>query len=122
MYKVISAAFAAVLFSNSVAAASAKPASCAVADRPAVIVRWEDVQRPAIAKFENLTGTSVIQVDLSETGALEGAYVAVSSGSGILDQAAIRAAKSTVYAPETRSCKPVSGSYAVWVEFDDSSS
>ncbi len=119
MYKTISTAFAAVLFSSSVAVASAKPASCAVADRPAVVVRWEPVQPPAIAQFEKLTETSVIQVDLSETGALEGAYVAASSGSAILDRAAIRALQSIVFAPETRSCKPVSGSYAVEVEFDD---
>jgi TonB family protein len=62
---------------------------------------------------------SVIRVDLSETGAVLGSSVAVSSGNSILDQAAIRTAKSMVYAPETRACNAISGSYAVQVEFAD---
>lgn len=122
MYKVLSTALAAALYSNSVAVASAKPASCTVANRPAAILHSVEVQRPPIAQFNNLTGTSVIRVDLSETGAVKGSYVAVSSGIGILDQAAIQVARLMVYAPETRSCIAVSGSYAVEVEFDDDSS
>jgi TonB family protein len=122
MYEVLSTALAAALFSNSVVAVSAEPTTCTVANRPALIVRSVQVQRPPIAQYENLTGTSVIRVDLSETGAVESSYVAVSSGFGILDQAAIAVARSLVYAPETRSCTAVSGSYAVEVDFDDPSS
>jgi len=122
MYEVLSAALAGALFSNSVVVASAKPTTCMVENRPAFIVRSVEVQRPLIAQFQNLTGTSVIRVDLSETGAVEGSSVAVTSGFGSLDQAAVAVARSMVYAPEMRSCTAVSGSYAVEVDFDDPSS
>jgi TonB family protein len=121
MYQVLSTALAAVLLSNPAVVASAKPASCTVANRPAIIVRPVDVQRPFIAQAQDLTGRSVIRVDLSDTGAVENSSLEVSSGFGILDQAAIRIARSMVYAPETRSCSPVSGSYAVEVDFNDPS-
>jgi outer membrane biosynthesis protein TonB len=42
--------------------------------------------------------------------------VAHSSGSVVLDKAALPTARSMTYAPETQSCKTVPGSYAVEVE------
>jgi TonB family protein len=122
MYEMLSTALVAALFSNSVVVASAKPTTCTVAHRPAVIVRSVEVQRPLVAQIENLTGTSVIRVELSETGAVDGSSVEVSSGFGVLDQAAMQIARSMEYAPETRSCTAVSGTYAVEVDFGDPSS
>ena len=119
MFLMLSAAIAAALFPSTVAVAPAHPASCAVNSQPARIVRAFAPQYPLIAKLEGLTGTSVIRVDLAETGDVAGTYVVVSSGSTILDRAAMHAAQSIKYAPEIKSCAPASGSYAVEIEFAD---
>lgn len=91
--------------------------TCTTTDRPARIVRSVEPQYPLIAKLQRLAGTSHIRVDLSATGRSLGAFVAVSSGSTTLDRAALEAVNSMVYAPETRACAAVSGSYAIEVEF-----
>jgi protein TonB len=113
------AAIAAALLSNPNIVEAAQPASCATNDAPARIARAERPQYPEIAKLIGLSGTARIRVDLSETGSLLGAYVAVSSGSSILDRAAIRTASEMKYAAQIRSCVATPGSYAVEVEFAD---
>jgi TonB family protein len=117
VYQLLSAAVTAALLSSPVSVASTQPASCTVDYQPASIVQSVAPEYPELAKGQGVTGTSLVRVDLSETGRVVGSYVAVSSGSRTLDWAAIRAVKSMVFAPETRSCKGVSGSYAVEVEF-----
>jgi len=117
MYQLLTAAVTAALLSSPVAVASTHPASCTVNYQPASIVHSVAPEYPEIAKAERITGTTVIRVDLSETGRVKGSSVAVSSGSMILDQAALRTAQSMVYAPEILSCRAVPGSYAVEVEF-----
>jgi TonB family protein len=119
MHQLLSAAITAAFLSNPVAVASARPASCSVDYRPASIVRSVAPEYPEIAKVQGVTGTSVIRVDLSETGAVLGASLAVSSGSSVLDRVAIGTVRSMAYAPEQRSCIPIAGSYAVRVEFTD---
>lgn len=119
MYQFVPHAIAAVLSSNLIAVAPAHAASCTVDHQPAAIARAIEPEYPALAKLEHLTGTSVIRVDLADDGSVVGSYLSVSSGSPLLDQAAIKAAKTMVYAPETQACKPVAGSYAVEVEFAD---
>ena len=113
----LSAAIMAALLSSPDYVASERPPQCAADDQLARVVRSVDPDYPAIAKLQGLAGTSKIRVDLTATGSVAGAYVVVSSGSSILDQAAIRTAKSIGYAPETRSCTALPGSYAVDVEF-----
>jgi protein TonB len=119
MSVLLPAAITAALLSNPAAMASAHPASCTVAYQPARIVQSGKPEYPAIARLDGLAGTTRIRVDLGETGSVLNTYVTVSSGSSVLDQAAIRTAKSMVYAPETRSCAGTAGSYAVEVEFAD---
>jgi protein TonB len=111
------AAMTAALLSSPDGLAATHPQSCTTIDRPAHIVRSVEPQYPPIAKLQNLTGTSFIRVDLSATGRALGANVAVSSGSILLDRAALEAVKSSVYEPETRSCTAIPGSYAIEVEF-----
>jgi protein TonB len=113
------AAIAAALCSSPNIVAAAQPASCEVNDAPARIAHAVRPQYPGIAKLAGLSGTALIRVDLSATGSLEGAYVAVSSGSSILDRAAVRTASAMRYAAQVRSCVATPGSFAVEVEFAD---
>ncbi len=119
MYQALAQAIVVALASNQVAVAPGPPASCTTENQPATIVQAAAVDYPEIAKLEHLTGKSIIAVDLGSDGSLLSAYVARSSGNTILDQAAIRTVKKMVYSPETRDCKPTSGSYGVEVEFED---
>jgi TonB family protein len=117
MSKLIALSTVAALFSTTGSIAQAHPASCAADRQPASIVQASTPDYPVIAQAAGLTGTSVIRIDLSETGSVVSAFVAHSSGSVVLDRAALRTARSMTYAPETQSCKTVPGSYAVEVEF-----
>lgn len=68
------------------------------------------------------TGTNVtamIKVDLDSAGRVTGVSVYRSTGSLELDSAAMQAARESSYAPETRDCQPVAGSYLFKVEFSD---
>jgi protein TonB len=118
MYQLLPAVITAALLSGPVAVAPKQAASCA-ADLPARIIHFAKPDYPAIARLQGLSGTSLIRVDLSDTGTVSGAFVSISSGSSILDRAAIRTAQSMAYAPESRSCTAIAGSYAVEVEFAD---
>jgi periplasmic protein TonB len=94
-------------------------ASCTAPDQPAKIVRSVTPEMPTIAKAANLTGTTVVRVDLSSTGSVTATSVARSSGSVTLDRAALNVAKAQAYSPETQDCRAVAGSYGVEVEFAD---
>ncbi len=61
--------------------------------------------------------TAMIKVDLDTDGHVTGVSVYASTGSLELDEAAMRAARESTYAPETRDCRPVAGSYLFKVEF-----
>ena len=76
-------------------------------------------EMPEAARDAGLTGTTQVKVDLSAGGTVEDASVALSSGSSILDAAAIRAAKRTTYTPKVVDCHAVPGSYLFRVEFDN---
>jgi protein TonB len=119
MSNVLPVALIAALLPNSPVAAAPSHLSCTAAHEAARIVRADAPDYPALARLEGLTGTATIRVDLSETGAVQGASVMKSAGSAILDRAAVQTAKSIAYAPETKSCEPTGGSYAVEVEYRD---
>lgn len=76
-------------------------------------------EMPAAARDAGLSGTTQVKVDLSASGTVLDASVAVSSGSTMLDVAAIQAAKRTTYAPKIVDCQRVPGSYLFRVEFSD---
>jgi TonB family protein len=86
-------------------------------DTQAHIVQQISPEFPEIARFLGLYGTSVVRIDLSETGTVLGTYVANSSGSSILDEAALHVVGRMTYASETRACESLPGSYAVEVQF-----
>ncbi|MGD0474923.1 MAG: energy transducer TonB [Candidatus Velthaea sp.] len=119
MYNVLPFFFFAAILPNSPVAPTAAHPSCTVDHQAAHIVRSETPEYPALARIEGLTGTATVRVDLSQDGTVTGASIVKSAGSATLNRAALQTAKSMVYAAETRSCQPVSGSYAVEVEYAD---
>jgi TonB family protein len=119
MYTVLPVALIAALLPNSPVAAAPSHPTCTTAYEAAHIVHADTPDAPALAKLDRLTGTATIRVNLSETGRVLDASVMRSAGTPILDRAALQVAKSIVYAPETQSCEPRGGSYAVEIEYDD---
>lgn len=73
---------------------------------------------PEMAKQQGATGTVQVRVSLSPTGSVVSASVYKSSGSSLLDQAAVQAAKASSYAPEIDNCEKVAGDYIFRAEFE----
>jgi TonB family protein len=117
MFTLVSAAFAAALFTVPAEVGGEQNMSCPSEDHLATIVQTVDPFYPDEAANRGITGTSVVRVALSETGAVTGVRVLKSSGSFVLDTEAMRVAKEMRYAPEMQACKAVAGSYAVEIEF-----
>jgi TonB family protein len=118
MLNALPVALIAALLPNSQVAAAPSHLSCPL-DQRAHIVRAVIPEYPSFARLEGLTGVATVRVDLSETGRVADVSLVRSAGSPILDRAALQVAKSMTYAPETKSCEPISGSYAVEVEYVD---
>ena len=71
-----------------------------------------------MAKQQGLTGTSMVKVSLSATGSVLGATIYKSSGSALLDNAAVQAAKESSYSPEIDNCAKVAGDYIFRADFE----
>jgi len=91
--------------------------SCAKPHVDAQIVRAVEPEYPALAQQQGLIGTAQIEVTLAETGAIIDAHVYAGSGSRVLDDAALAAAKRSTYSSEIDDCKNVGGSYLFRAEF-----
>jgi periplasmic protein TonB len=102
---------------ESLATAAPKP-SCAQPHADARIVHAIEPEYPDPARERGLTGTTQIEVTLAETGAVIDARVYAGSGSRILDDAALAAARRSTYSPEIDDCKNVGGSYLFRAEFN----
>ncbi|MDP9017634.1 MAG: energy transducer TonB [Candidatus Eremiobacteraeota bacterium] len=76
-------------------------------------------ETPALALEQGLAGSVKVKVDLSAGGVVTDAKVFESSGSSILDAAAVEAAKRTTYIPKTVDCEHVPGSYLFRVTFEN---
>jgi protein TonB len=115
------AAFSAALGVATLVAAtdptSTHGASCAVESRSASIVDASPPEYPDPARPEALTGQTIVRVTLAENGRLTSAAVEKTSGSPVLDFAAVRAAKAMTFAPEIAACRSVAGTYAVEINF-----
>jgi TonB family protein len=93
--------------------------SCNVPNVQASTAYAAVADRPDVANEMHLTGTTLVQVDLDASGNLVGAEVAKSSGVGVLDRAAIAAARASTFRPAIQNCTPVPGSYLFEVDFDN---
>ena len=95
-------------------AATSINAGCNVA---ASIREAEEADVPLLAQLQGKTGMTTLVVDLDAAGRLTAARVGDSSGFGPLDEAALRSARMSRFAPEIRNCTPIGGTYAMEVDF-----
>jgi TonB family protein len=91
---------------------------CSKADAPAAIDA-AFFRMPEIARALQITGESLVRVDLDATGHLRDAAMYRSSGNRWLDEAAIDAAHLSRYRAEVQNCSAVAGSYLVAVQFTE---
>jgi len=76
-------------------------------------------EMPTLARDQGLSGSAQVQVDLSANGQVLGAKIFVSTGSSVLDTAAMDAARRTTYSPKIVDCDRVPGSYLFRVDFEN---
>jgi TonB family protein len=83
------------------------------------VVKLADPALPAGYR-NHLSGTriAVVAVTLDAAGHVTGASIYTSSGDTVLDNAAVDAAKRSLYAPGQTNCKPSGGTFAVQVSFE----
>jgi TonB family protein len=117
MLHLLAALTIATLGSSPTAQGAHVPASCIADNAAAHIVEAVPAEYPPLAIISGVRGKTIIRVDLTDTGRVERSSVLTTSGSVVLDRAALQAANATRYAPETLSCTPIAGSYAVEVDF-----
>lgn len=98
-------------------AASEQAPSCATPHADAALAGIPYFEMPEIAAARGDSGTSVVEVDLLPSGALNHYALEQSSGNPVLDDSALRTARMSKYQPETRNCVAISGSYLLVVDF-----
>ncbi|HTJ26240.1 MAG TPA: energy transducer TonB [Candidatus Limnocylindria bacterium] len=91
--------------------------ACMKQATPATISRFVPADYPIMAAQQNVSGIARVRVDLTRTGTVLNATIDDSSGNELLDRAALVAARQQTYSPQVVSCRPVSGSYAITVDF-----
>ncbi|MEO6991484.1 MAG: TonB family protein [Candidatus Baltobacteraceae bacterium] len=91
---------------------------CAVPNKEATMTNGVQPDTPEIAKQAGATGTVNVEVTLTAGGSVVSTSVYKSSGNSALDQAAIAAAKQSSFAPATKDCQPVGGSYLFRADFE----
>jgi len=91
--------------------------SCAAPHVDARTTQKADADYPALAQAQGAAGTSTVKVALSASGVVESATIYRTSGNTVLDQAALKAARNSRYAPEIEDCQKVPGQYLFVVEF-----
>jgi TonB family protein len=84
---------------------------------PASISSAAPAELPTIAAEQNVTGITEVRIDLDAAGRLGKSSVLASSGNRWIDQAALRAARTSRYSAEMRDCEPLGGAYAFVVDF-----
>ncbi len=72
---------------------------------------------PELAQEQGLTGTTQVRVTIDANGNVTDVGVYRSSGSSLLDAAALRAARESTYKADIRNCEAVSGSYLFTATF-----
>lgn len=99
---------------NSIPALSA---NCETPNVSAGTIYGATPETPSVARVMHLTGTTYVQVDLEADGSIANTSVSKSSGTPLLDRAALQAARESTFRPEIRGCAPVAGSYIFVVDF-----
>lgn len=92
--------------------------SCADPNADATVTNVATPDYPDSARDLQLGNVSVlVKVTLDARGALVGATIAQSSGNLAVDDAALRAARQSTYAPRIVNCVPSAGSYIFRADF-----
>jgi TonB family protein len=85
------------------------------AARPLTFHAAEPPLLPELTYIPN--GTAIVRFDITEDGTPRNATIERSSGSYVLDQAAMKTVLYQQFAPEIRDCVPVAGSYLYEVDY-----
>lgn len=93
-----------------------KPA-CANPNADATTTQAVEPDYPDIARQQGAVGTTQVKVSLDAAGHVLDASVQKSAGNAALDQAAVKAAKASSFAPETVNCVKTAGSYIFRADF-----
>lgn len=93
-----------------------KPA-CAVPNADATTVQAVEPDYPDIARQQGAVGTAKVKVSLDAAGHVLEASIAKSAGNAALDQAAVKAARASTFAPEVVNCVKTAGSYYFSADF-----
>ena len=98
-------------------APTAKPA-CANPNQEATVTNPMQPEYPQSAQDMGLGPVTVlVQVTVGPTGSLVNAAINKSSGNMAIDQAALRAARQSQYAPKLVNCSPTTGDYIFRADF-----
>jgi TonB family protein len=92
--------------------------SCRSAHTDAAVLFAAPADMPTIGHEMGFSGTTYLEVDLAPNGKLAATRVVGSSGDALVDAAAISAARSSTFRPETVNCVPISGRYLHVVKFE----
>ncbi len=90
---------------------------CAVPNADATTTQAVEPDYPDIARQQGAVGTTQVKVSLDATGHVLDASIAKSAGSAALDQAAVKAARASSFAPEVVNCVKTAGSYIFRADF-----
>ena len=93
------------------------PLSCARPEVPAATVRAAEPDTPALAQQQGISGTVQIVVSLDVQSRIVATRVA-SSPSGLLNAAALAAARGSQFRTGVHNCEPVAADYIFSVEFN----
>lgn len=95
----------------------ASTTACPIPSAPATVAQTNSADLPDIAVGQNVSGLTVVHVELDRNGSLVADDVMASSNNRWIDEAALRAARSLRYSPEIRECRNIGGDYALIVDF-----
>lgn len=90
---------------------------CAVPNADATTTQAVEPDYPDIARQQGAVGTAKIKVSLDATGHVIDASLAKSAGNASLDQAALKAARASSFAPEVVNCVKTAGVYLFTADF-----
>ena len=90
---------------------------CAVPNADATTTNAAPPDYPDIARQQGAVGTTKVKVTLDAAGHVLDASVAKSAGNASLDQAAVKAARASTFAPEVVNCVKTAGSYLFSADF-----
>ena len=120
----LSAALLLLTLGGSTLAASAQMTfpgnnDCPIRNAPARPVTFHQAEPPLLPALTGYigNGTAIVRFEITEHGTPQNATIEKSSGSYLLDQAAMKTVLDQQFAPEIRDCVPVAASHLYEVDY-----